>query len=83
MFGKSRREIRADEAITEAVSGGSQVCTACWVTLSAYWTLSMQVRVSPLVCLLLLLIVETRGNGPFCTVYRSKVKAAISPLEIY
>lgn len=56
----------------------------CQFTLSAYWPLAIRMTVSPPLSLPLKFpLAGTRGNGPFCAVYRSKVKAAISPSESY
>lgn len=62
-----------------------RISTVCQFTLSAYWQLAIRMTVSPSALSLPLKFpfAGTRGNVPFCAVYRSKVKAAISPSESY
>lgn len=90
-FGRTKRKTRkADKAIARSALEAmkphpSLILQVSLFTLSAYWQLAIQMSVSlsPLNLPLKFPVTGTRGNGPFCAIYRKQVKAAISLSESY
>lgn len=78
--GKNRKTQKAivESALEVPETPPPRSSTRGQFTLSAYWQLAIQMTVSPspLSLPLKFPFAGTRGDGPFCAIYRSEVKAA-------
>lgn len=78
---RRRRENRiAGKAEIGYCSGELLILCGWWVRSSAY---SPECFFLLSVWLWSILLIGTRGNGTFCTIYKSRMKATISPSESY